>query len=129
MKILKRLLPVFVIGGLFSVIGQFLANIFTSALGAGNPFIDPLTLVALGLIGAVLYIFGIHQEIEKVGGYGAILPFNGLAAAVAGAFSGAKAQSGSAAAGVKAAVSLVLYVLGIGSVLAAIAGIVAFYTV
>lgn len=129
MRIFKPILLSFVVGGIFSVIGQFFANLLVSALGAGHPLVDPLTLVALGLVGAVLYTSGIHQKIEKFSGYGAILPFNGLAAAVAGAFAGAKAQTGSAAAGVKAAVWLVLYVLGIGSILAAVVGIVAFYTV
>ncbi|UWG96642.1 SpoVA/SpoVAEb family sporulation membrane protein [Dehalobacter sp. DCM] len=129
MNVLKPILSAFVVGGIFSVIGQFLANVYTSALGPGNPLIDIFTLISLGLIGAVLYITGIHQKIEKFGGYGTILPFNGFAAAVAGTFSTAKAQAGTSAAGIKAAVSLVVYVLGIGSILAAIVGIVAFYTV
>jgi hypothetical protein len=42
----------------------------------------------MGILGAALFSFGLYQKIEKIGGFGAIMPFCGLAAAVAGAICG-----------------------------------------
>jgi hypothetical protein len=130
MNTFKPVLSAFVVGGLFSVLGQGLMVFFASALGGDSALVGPLTLVALGLIGGVLFIGGIYQKIEKIGAFGAILPFSGLAAAVAGIFAGTKAQTGSLRAAAKAAVvSLVLYIVGIGTILSVIVGVVSFFTV
>lgn len=129
MNILKPILSAFVIGGILSVVGQFFIVIFASILGMSSPLVGPLALVALGLVGGILFIAGIYQKLEKIGGYGAILPFSGLAAAVAGLFVGAKAEKGSSYDGLKASLSLIVYVIGIGTILSVIVGIVAFYTV
>lgn len=130
MKIFKPILSAFVVGGLFSVLGQGLMVFFASTLGGGSPLIGPLTLVALGLIGGVLFVAGIYQKIERIGAFGAILPFSGLAAAVAGIFNGTQTQTGSWGMAAKAAVvSLVLYVVGIGTILSVLVGVIAFFTV
>lgn len=128
MNMLKQILSAFIVGGLFSVLGQGLMSLFALTLGGDSPFIVPLTLISLGLMGGVLFIGGIYQKIEKIGAFGAILPFSGLAAAVAGAFSGTKAQNGSSSAAVKAAISLVVLVLGTGTILSVIVGVVSFFT-
>ncbi|MFA6808447.1 MAG: SpoVA/SpoVAEb family sporulation membrane protein [Eubacteriales bacterium] len=130
MNTLKPIMSAFVVGGLFSILGQGLMVLFISLLGGNSPFIGPLTLLSLGLIGAVLFIAGIYQKIEKIGAFGAILPFSGFAAAVAGVFAGTKVETGSWGSATKAAVvSLVLYVVGIGTIISIITGVVAFYTV
>lgn len=125
----KPIFSAFVVGGLFSILGQGLTVMFTSALGAGSGLVVPLVLLTFGVIGALLFICGIYQKIEQVGAYGAILPFCGLCAAVAGTYLGAKTQTGSSSAGTKAAVSLILFVVGIGTIFSVIVGVVAFYTV
>lgn len=129
MNIVKPILQSFIVGGLFSILGQSLMLALGSALGQNSPFVVPLTLVSLGIIGGILFIFGIYQKIEKVGAFGAILPFCGLAAAVAGLFTGTKAETGSWNAAIKAALSLVVYVIGIGTILSVIVGVIAFYAV
>lgn len=126
----KRVLTAFVVGGLFAMLGQVFMLVFAAMLGGDSPLVGPLALIALGLLGGILFIFGIYQKIEKFASYGAILPFSGLAAAVAGVYEGAKEQTGSTGAALKTAVvSLVLYVVGIGTILSVIVGVVAFYTV
>ncbi len=129
MNIFKQILSAFIVGGLFAVFGQGVMSVLASVLGVNSPLIVPLTLVVFGLLGGVLFIGGIYQKIEKIGGFGAILPFSGLAAAVAGVFAGAQAQTGSSSAAAKAASSLVVYVAGLGTILSVIVGIVAFFTV
>ena len=125
----KPILSAFGVGGIFSVLGQGIMAILSNMLGADSTFVGPLTLVVLGLIGGILFIGGIYQKIEKISVFGAMLPFSGLAAAVAGTFAGTKMQSGSSGMAFKAAVALVLYVVGIGTILSVIIGVVAFFTV
>lgn len=129
MDTIKPMFSSFVVGGLFSILGQGLMVMFTSALGTGSGLIVPMVLLSLGIVGALLFVLGIYQKIEQIGAYGAILPFCGLCAAVAGTFLGAKNQTGSTGAGTNAAVSLILFVVGIGTILAVAVGIVAFYTI
>ncbi|NMA68438.1 MAG: SpoVA/SpoVAEb family sporulation membrane protein [Desulfitobacterium sp.] len=124
---IKQILSAFIVGGLFAVLGQFLIVSYSST-GLQPANAGRLTLLTLGVIGGVLFILGIYQKIEKFGAYGAILPFSGLAAAVAGVYEGAKSKTGSSGEGVKAAVSLILYVVGIGTILSTIVAIVAHYT-
>lgn len=129
MDSIKPVFSAFIVGGLFSILGQWLLVMYTSALGANSGLIIPLVLLTFGVLGALLFICGIYQKIEKIGYYGAILPFCGLCAAVAGTFLGAKTQTGSSSAGTQAALALIKFVLGIGIFLAVLVGIVAFYTV
>lgn len=126
---IKSVFSAFIVGGLFAVLGQGITVMLISLMGADSMLIGPLTLLVLGLIGGILYIADIYPKIEKIGAFGAILPFSGLTVAIATVFAGTKAQSGSAAAAAKAAVSLVLYIVGTGFILCAIVGAVAFFTV
>mgnify|MGYP000926782770 CR=1 FL=1 len=127
MNIFKPIFSAFIVGGLLAVVGQVFMNIFI-ALGVEPGLTAPLTLVAMGVIGGGLFIVGIYQKIEKVGAFGAILPFSGFAAAVAGVFAGTKKQTNSSGKASKAAIMLVLYVAGIGTILSFIVGAVALYT-
>lgn len=125
----KQIFSSFIVGGLLAILTQGLMNLSVAALGAGSPFVGPMTLLLIGLIGGLLFIAGIYQKIEKVGYFGAILPLCGLVAAVAGVFTGTKMETGSSGAAAKAAINLVLFVLGIGTILSMIIGVIAFYTV
>ena len=101
-----RLLRAFVVGACIGLVSEVLFALW----------IMPLTLVSLGAIAAILYVFGIYQKLEAFGGMGAVLPFSGLVSAVATSYVNA-AQNEGARAGVKAGVSFFLYVIGIGTVL------------
>lgn len=125
----KQIFSSFIVGGLLSVLAQGLMDFSAAALGAESPLVVPMTLTLIGLIGGLLFIAGIYQKIEKIGCFGAILPLCGLVAAVAGVFTGTKMETGSSGAASKAAVSLVLFVLGLGTILSVLIGVVAFYTV
>jgi len=129
MNIFKQIVSAFIVGGLFAVMGQGLMSIFAMSLGGDSVLIVPLTLVSVGLIGGVLFIAGIYQKIEKIGTFGAILPFCGLVAAIGSLYAGTKAQTGSSGAAAKAGIQLALYVLGIGTILSIIIGAVAFFTI
>jgi hypothetical protein len=90
MVVIKKLLGSFIVGGFFGLIGQLLLVLIGSALGPGfDPnMIAVLTLIVMGIIGALLFACSLYQKIDKIGGFGAIMPFCGLAAAVSGAVSG-----------------------------------------
>ncbi|GHV95854.1 hypothetical protein AGMMS50293_21740 [Spirochaetia bacterium] len=83
-----------------------------------------MSLVSLGVVGVILVIAGVFPKLEKAAGFGAGLSFGGFAAAVAGTFVATKMQTNSAAKALKAALMLVLYVIGTGVVLAFITGLV-----
>lgn len=116
----------FALGGLYAVIGQIIWNIFAGALGADFPYLGPLTLLGMGAVALVLYLPGIQQRIGAVSGFGSILPFNGFAGGVAGAYERAVAETGQPGKGVAASVKLVLLVIGVGGLVDAIVGALAF---
>ncbi|MEL7655266.1 MAG: hypothetical protein AAGU75_05075 [Bacillota bacterium] len=87
-----------------------------------------MTLLVFGMPGGALLISGIYQKIEKVGAFGAILPLCGLVAAIGGTYSGATINTGSTRDAVKEALLFVLYILGSGTILAVLVGVIAFYT-
>lgn len=111
-----RLLRAFVVGACIGLVSEVLFALWRMLLGAASIWIMPLTLVSLGAIAAILYVFDIYQKLEAFGGMGAVLPFSGLVSAVATSYVNA-AQNEGARAGVKAGVSFFLYVIGIGTVL------------
>ncbi|MGV8084004.1 MAG: SpoVA/SpoVAEb family sporulation membrane protein [Coriobacteriia bacterium] len=117
----------FLVGGLLSVLGQLFLVIAAALVGPTSPLAVPLALVFMGLFALVTFIPGWYQKLLKVGGFGAIMPFSGLAAACAGAFCEAKAKTGSSGKAAAAAVGLVAYVVGTGVlILAVVAAIVVF---
>ncbi|SHN57852.1 SpoVA/SpoVAEb family sporulation membrane protein [Desulfitobacterium chlororespirans] len=125
----KQIISSFIVGGLLAVLTQGYMNFSAGVLGAQSPLVVPMTLLLIGLTGGVLFIVGIYEKIEKLGYFGAILPLCGLVAAVAGVFTGTKMETGSSGAATKSALNLVLFVLGLGTILSMLIGAIAFYTV
>jgi len=123
----KRIAWAFLVGGLLSLMGELFLLILQAIFGPDSPFVGPLTLILMGLFALVTFPLGIYQKIDKVGGFGAILPFCGFAASVARAYCTVIEKKGSPAAGVLAGVKVVCYVIGFGSITAVIvAAIMAF---
>lgn len=127
MKAIKQLLITFVVGGVFAVIGQGIMSLYAILLGNGAILIGPLTLATLGLLGAILFIPGYYQKIEKIAGFGAILPFSGLTAAVAGAFADTREKGVTIGKASKAGALLLAYVVCIGGLLCVIVGFIAHF--
>lgn len=95
MNVAKKLLGAFIVGGCFGVIGQIVMVFVGGIMGSGSNMIVPLTLAIMGIIGVVLFAFGIYQKLLDIGGFGAIMPFCGLAAAVAGEICGIRGSGAS----------------------------------
>lgn len=127
MNSLKALLGSFVVGGILAMVGQAFMSAAVAVLGPDSFFLAAATLVGVGLVGAILFVFGMYQKIEQVGGFGAALPFSGLAAAVAGCVVRAKEDGATMGASMLAGVKLAVWVLGTGSLVVVIIGIVAFF--
>lgn len=127
MAILKQLGITFVTGGIFGVIGQFIFTILLGLVGPTSPLLGTYLLWAMGLIGGIMFIFGAYQKLEKIAGFGAIMPFSGLVSAVAGAIAGPKQAGAPMGKAIKnSMVMVVAYVIGIGTLLGIIVGIIAF---
>lgn len=86
MDVAKRLFGAFFVGGCLGLACQLFASLWRMALGADSAYAVPAALVSLGVAGGVLYVAGLYQKIEKVGFFGAALPFSGLVSAVAGQY-------------------------------------------
>ncbi|MCL2889505.1 MAG: SpoVA/SpoVAEb family sporulation membrane protein, partial [Eggerthellaceae bacterium] len=86
-------------------------------------------LGTLGVIGVILFLCDIYPKLEKVGGMGAVLPFCGLSAAVAGATFGAGKAAGSMKKGaVVALVELLCKVVLFGTLLCCLVSVVVYFT-
>lgn len=126
MKMVKALFGAFVVGGAFGVAGDLLIALFIQ--GLGMPFSTGITLalLALGLIGSLLYVSGADPKITKFGGCGAILVFSGLATGTANAVAGIResgAPLGKAVAGsVKSMLAFVAIVVVISTAIGLLAG-------
>lgn len=126
-KATKDVLLAFLVGGMFSIVGQVFLVLNVALFGAESTLVGPLTLIYMGLLGLVMYVFGWYQKLMKVGGFGTMMPFCGLAAACAMEFEKARDEKGSTASGVGAATKLVAYVAGTGGLVAVVvAAIMAF---
>lgn len=84
MKLVKALLGAFIVGGAFGVAGQLLIMLFTEVLNMAFSTGIILVLVAMALIGSVLFISDIDPKIGKFGGCGYILTFSGFTSGTAG---------------------------------------------
>ena len=124
----KKLGWAFVVGGLFSVVGQLFIFGWTAILGAGNQLINPLTMVTMGALGLVLFITGAAPKLEKLTTMGVTIPISGMVIAIGGVTAGVKAETGSAAAGAKAGASLPLRVLGTGALVSVVLSALLFFT-
>jgi hypothetical protein len=126
MKVFKALIGAFIVGGIAAVIGQGFMVLWGSLLGP-TIFVDLLSLVCLGIIGALLVVVGLFPKVEQFGGIGAGLTFGGFCAVVAGTFAAKKAETGSSGEAVKAAVNLVLYVIGTGILLSFLIAVISWF--
>lgn len=77
--VLRHAVAAFVAGGLVSVVGQFLTNIYARLLHlspekAGNPAVATMIL-----IGALLTGFGVYDRLARVAGAGLAVPVTGFA--------------------------------------------------
>ena len=125
MDVAKRLFGAFFVGGCLGLACQLFASLWRMALGADSAYAVPAALVSLGVADGVLYVAGLYQKIEKVGFFGAALPFSGLVSAVAGQYLDGEKEGGPRR-GVAKGLGIFLYVLGLGSLVAAAAGAVFF---
>lgn len=84
MKPYKTVLYSFFLGGLWALIAQAIAAIWSAVL-PGTPlefFTGGATLVSMGIIGCIIGGLGIYQYLEEWATFGALLPFSGFAMAV-----------------------------------------------
>ncbi len=112
---MRKLGYAFLVGGMFSVIGQLFIFGWTAALGAGNALVNPLTMVTMGVLGLVLFVSGIAPKLEELTTMGVTIPISGMVIAIGGVTFGTKMQTGSASAGARAGAGLPLRVLGTGA--------------
>lgn len=106
----------FMVGGMFSVVGQLFMNLANVLFGAGSPMVSPFVLVCMGLLGVILFVPGWYQRIMEFSGFGAIMPFCGFACACAGEYLGEKAKGSSTWKAIGAAYRLLAYVVGTAAV-------------
>lgn len=123
--VVKRLAATFLVGGIFGAFSQGILWVWRLVLGQDSAWAMGATLVTLGFVGAVLFVFGIYQKIEARSAMGAVMPFSGLVSAVATSFLKG-ADEGGTAKGVLEGFKFFLYVLGMGSLVAALVGVVVF---
>lgn len=123
MESVKRVLSSFVVGGCIGLVTQIL--FFIATLFVGTDFLPAMVvcLAMLGVVTMVLFLCGAYQKIEKVGYFGAVLPFSGLIAAVAHLYLAARPEGG-VWAGIKSGMGLLICVLGLGTVFALVIGFV-----
>jgi hypothetical protein len=88
MQLTKKLFGAFVTGGCMGFLGQLLMMIFEGILGAESAMLMPATLMSMSVAGSLLFLCGIYQKIEKIGGIGALMSFAGLSTGVAGGICG-----------------------------------------
>lgn len=113
----------FVVGGCIGLITQLLFVIAQMMVGTNVMLAMVVAFLMLGVLTTVLFVAGIYERIERVGYFGAVLPFSGLVAGVAHLYLGAKAEGG-VANGIKAGLGLLIGVLGLGTIICIIIGAV-----
>lgn len=106
----------FVVGGLFSVVGQLFMNLANMLFGIGSAMVSPFVLVCMGLLGVILFVPGWYQKIMDFGGFGAIMPFCGFACACAGEYLAEKEKGSSTWKAIGAAYKLLAYVVGTAAI-------------
>ena len=124
MATLKKLACTFIVGGVLGVIGQALFTFYIGVLGLDSPLLGAFLLVSMGLIGGILFIFGFYQKLEETAGFGAILPFSGFATGISGAIVGARMSGASLGQSIKAGLMVVVVIIGTGTVLSIIVGLI-----
>jgi hypothetical protein len=110
----------FLVGGIYGLLGEIIGTAVTPLVGSA--FAGPVTLILLGVVAIILFIPGIHQKIAAVSGFGSILPFNGFACGIAGAYQGGYAAGG-AKAGLKAVWKMFFYNVIVAGLICMAAGV------
>jgi stage V sporulation protein AC len=77
-KTLKNCILAFIVGGVFSDVGQLITNIFKKN-GFNSEQTSAGTALVLVFIGAILTGVGIYDKIGKFAGAGSIVPITGFA--------------------------------------------------
>ena len=123
MDVAKRLTGSFIVGGAIGLVTQVLFVIGQMVAGPNIQLAMVVGFVLLGIVTTVLFMTGVYEKIEKVGYFGATLPFSGLVAGVAHLYLGGKAEGG-VAGGLKAGLKLLVGILGLGTVVSIVVGVV-----
>lgn len=117
------------VGGCLGLLGHILVVLFsfTPLYLQGQSIF--LVLGTLGIIGAILFVTGTYPKLEAIGGMGAVLPFCGLSAAVAGATFGVGKATGSGKKGAMVAIiELLVKVVLVGTALCCVIAVVVFFS-
>ena len=123
MDVAKRLAGSFVVGGAIGLVTQILFVIGQMVAGSNIQLAMVVGFVLLGIVTTVLFMTGVYEKIEKVGYFGAVLPFSGLVSGVAHLYLGGKAEGG-VGGGLKAGLKLLVGILGLGTVVVLAVGVV-----
>ena len=117
------------VGGIIGVIGHTLVVLFAFTPLYTQGLSIFLVLGTLGIIGAILFITGTYPKLEAIGGMGAMLPFCGLSAAVAGATMGAGKATGSLFKGAMTAIiELLVKIVLLGTAICCVISVVMLLT-
>ena len=127
-EFMKKLGFAFLLGGLFSVIGQLFIFAWGAVLGAENALVNPLTMVTMGVLGLVLFVTGIAPKLEELTTMGVTIPISGMVIAIGGVTFGARYETGGAAAAAKAGAGLPKRVLGTGAAISVTLSALLFFT-
>jgi hypothetical protein len=123
------ILGALIVGGILGVLGEALvvAWSFTPLYGMG--FSTVAVLASIGVIGVILFDLGLWDKIEKIGGMGSVLPFCGLAAALAGTTFGTAMATGSKAKGAaKTFVEMIVKIVLFGTAINIVIAVIVFLT-
>lgn len=77
-----NILKAFVVGGLISIIGQFVIN-YLKAKGLDKETVSSITSIVMIFLGAFLTGLNVYDEIGRFAGAGSIVPISGFANSVA----------------------------------------------
>lgn len=78
-KALTQCVGAFTVGGLISVLGQGLKNLFVYAFGASDEAAGAWTSITLIALSAFLTGIGVYDKIAKFAGAGSVVPITGFA--------------------------------------------------
>lgn len=106
-----NMLKAFIVGGIICIIGQLIADFFTSK-GMEKDTVSALTSMSLIFIGVFLTAINVYHKIGKFAGAGSIVPITGFANSIASPAIEFKSEG---------------YVLGVGAKMFLIAGPVLVY--
>lgn len=127
MDVVKGCARALLVGGLLGALGQLFLVILVLIFGADSPIVGPGTLILMGVFALITFPLGIYQKITEFGGFGAMLPFSGLAAAIADGYDTTKHETGSVGKAIKAGIMVFLTVIGTGLIVAVIVSIITFF--